>query len=76
MPAASSACRQLVQLAELELLEDLGGAKDAGVDDAGDSECSTDDGADGCEEVVERRSLLVVPNSYRVQVVPATTNRG
>ena len=58
-----------VQLAQLELLEYFCCWEDAGVDDAGDCEGSPDNGADGGEEVVERRPGLVIPHCDGVQVV-------
>jgi len=60
----------LTELPDLQLLEYLHGAEDAGVDDAGDGEGSAHDGADGGQKVVERRPLLVVPHGDRVQVKP------
>jgi hypothetical protein len=58
-----------VELAQLELLEDLRGGEDAGVDDAGHGEGATHNGANCREEVVERRPVLVVPHRDRVHVI-------
>ena len=60
----------LVQLPQLELLEYFCCREDAGVDDARHGERSSDDGADGGQEMVQRRPAFVIPNSYRVQVIP------
>ena len=59
-----------VEFAQLELLEDLRGGEDAGVDDAGHGEGPAHNGADRREEVVEGRSVFVVAHSDRVHVVP------
>ena len=64
----------LAELSELELLKDLGGGEDEGVDDAGDGEGAADDGADRRHEVVQRRPRLVVLHSYRIQIVPEEKN--
>ena len=63
--------KDLVQLPQLKLLEDLGGGEDAGVDDAGHGECSSHNSTDGCEEMVEWRPGLVIPHCYGIQIVPA-----
>ena len=60
----------LAELSELELLKDLGGGEDEGVDDAGDGEGAADDGADRRQEVVQRRPRLVVLDRYRIQIIP------
>jgi hypothetical protein len=62
-----------VELAQLELLEDLRGGEDAGVDDAGHGEGPAHNGADCREEVVERRPVLVVTHRDRVHVIPGKT---
>ena len=60
----------LAQLSDLQFLENLHCAKDTGVDDAGNSEGSAHNCADCGQEVVERRTLLVISDRNRVQVVP------
>ena len=65
--------KDLVQLPQLKLLEDLGGGEDAGVDDAGHGEGPPDNGTDGGEEVIDGRSALVIPHCYRVQIISANS---
>ena len=62
--------KDLVQLPQLKLLEDLGGGEDAGVDDAGHGEGPPDNGTDGGQEVVNRRPLLMISHCYWVQIIP------
>ena len=59
-----------VDLAQLELLEDLCSWEDAWVDDARHGESPTHDSTDGCEEMIERRPGLVVPHRDGIQIVP------
>ena len=60
----------LVKLPQLELLEYFCCREDAGVNDTRHGERSSDDGADGGQEMVQRRPAFVISNSYRVQVIP------
>ena len=61
----------LAQLSQLELLKDLHGREDQGVDDASDGEGPSDNGADCRQEVIHGRSGLVVFYCDGVQIVPA-----
>ena len=57
------------QFSELVLLEDVARGKYQRVDYAGDRGHTTDDGADACEERVERLRLRVVFYRNRIDVV-------
>ena len=64
-----------VEFAQLKLLEYFCGWEDAGVDDACNSEGSSNNSTDGGEEMVEWRPLLVIPHSDGVQIIPETIIR-
>ena len=65
----------LAQLSQLEFFENFCCRKDDWIENSGYGESAAHDGADGGQEVVERRAGLVVLHSDRVQVVSEIKRR-
>lgn len=59
----------LAEFSHLKFLEDFSGGEKDGVDDSDHSECSTDNGANICEETVKRLSSSMVSHSNWVEIV-------
>lgn len=60
---------RLAKLSNLEFLKNLCCRENARVNDTRNGECSSNDGANCRQKVVERWPALMIPHCYRVQVI-------